>query len=852
MTSNVLDGSSFFVFCSQILRKYLLSCIAISLSLIGVVAQGFAMECDQAMAPKKRGGAKELARGEKRILRTVKTLEEITSFAELTAPQQLTFTMADFLRDDEKNPFMLLGISAHAVQLAYKAVMYKGQREVYEPVYKSKKVKVYPTLTASPEMTGGRVLVGQENMQTQFVDEYLSPLARGERSGKFFVALGPAGSGKTEILIITSMVQAYLSQRVPDFFLYTYEWVNIYENPYLARLFLPTENGQKLNLGITPDLKRSPYTLLRKDIQQMLKDRYGAKLSKKLGFDLITFDEMIPKEENFVKAIFDFEYPEIKDGLATIDDLTMEEYVNTLSKYIRIRPRVFDNKEIGQVVNYIPEDPDFNQLFAEPDSVRRILMGGNDNPLAWNFRGDLTKFDGLGTMFDEYFRNAHSLLNFTLDLIQNGNLAIGGVRLHMNTFIMAVSNDESLAKAIEEGAVNAIRDRAVYGSARYTVVPAEIAKLAVVMIGINKFKMRKLGEQEDKGEMLPLDLELIFTHHETGKIDWAHGRYALYYSPNSFSEPILIAPYALETMALILAGTRIINDPKKLATLKTEIKNITARDENFANIITRLQIIMGTKTIDRGTSAELFKINQLLKEGEKGITNRIMATWFSNALNLAVNLKHNTLTPLIVDMAFQEMFTKNSGDFGDPNQREMTLNRKKMVMTRLVLPALRKEIQVIIGGQNTRIRGVYEEVLTDLDIYFNQKNPNGVITDDGPYERKIDIKRLTEILEVYRQVNGEDFAPGFIIRHLRSPSKDEPFPELYRAVQEYLTSKDTTVASSVRDILNAINGQNVDAVTATRTSAVLADLERYGHNAYSLEQLLQLWTMLNNQVNADN
>jgi hypothetical protein len=185
----------------------------------------------------------------------------------------------------------------------------------------------------------------------------------------------------------------------------------------------------------------------------------------------------------------------------------------------------------------MPENPNYNLLFVS-QSLRTMMTYAENDPLAYNFSGKILQQDGGGLLLDEFFRNDLGLLDAYLELAQNNVAETDtGPAVEMDVLPVLTSNDESLERARQNGAMKAMLDRMHQVPMRLNLPPREIEKTALLMIGKNRFQMRSLVKVEGdeairtgSNPIVPIDLNAVFPlPDDNGILLGTDGRYAIYY-----------------------------------------------------------------------------------------------------------------------------------------------------------------------------------------------------------------------------------------------------------------------------------------------------------------------------------
>ncbi len=714
--------------------------------------------------------------------------------------------------------------------------------KIKDPVFKVTDVHVYPAFSGQLNIPGTGMIVGQYHAVEALVS-HISSAARGEKGGKIFGAIGPSGTGKTEMFNVLDGIRRELTKSNPQFYEFSFKWKDLHNIPALRGL-TPKMGGEVGFSEIDPDIKRSPFTLLRDDMQQDIIEAIRPDVEKGLGFKLEVWYEPAPKDVEIIEQIMKFEDKKIADGSKSIFDMTPEEYLIALQKYVRIVPKSRGKSGASEIIRALGSNPNFQKLYVEQNPLR-MMVYSSQSALAWDYTGKVVQQDGGALIFDEAPRNEKEVLDSLLEVAQNAIAEADGPPVHLDIVSMFTGNDESILSARENGDLNAFMDRSHTVPMRLNIHPWEIAKTALLMVGPNKFLMRKLGTGKPE-KMEPLDLNKAFPLPETdGTLKGIARRFALYYIYKSDEAPILISPHSIEMLSLTAAITRIVVDPKEFAKFPGEFEKITPQNQYFINPVARLKMILGQDNVNLAVRTELAKLSNLTREGESGISARDMQSWIKESLDMAIKQGFGVLTPEILDAAFSKLL--NAGTIKVPNNslRTSWLHGYSLVKNHFTLPGLHRDLQEIIAGHGQRAERLYDTIIGEIIALSEDANANTWQPDNSAPSQSINIKRLDSIKTKYKEIHNREFTYNFLLRHLAGANRETRNPELLTAVEAYLTETELEIADTAKELIAYHSGSNTNPEIQKTVTMIEGRLANYGYDKASFAAALSYWSVLN-------
>jgi hypothetical protein len=722
-----------------------------------------------------------------------------------------------------KHPSIVMDVN----QKAWHAIRRYPAREILDPTYPVVKHKLYPIFSEGVTEAKGAMIIGQYDAIQRVVD-FVRMRATGQGQGNMLMLVGPAGTGKTEFLVILARVLATLSLTEPDYFEYTYEFKDLQKIPELANAVNP-DTGQLL----VKLLGRSPVTLLQRT-PRLLDAVVGItneRVQGMIGMAPRPFAEMDPQTSEIIDKMIKHYRAEWK-----LKEMTEEDYIKMLRQHVRIVRREADPSKPPALVRYQGKHPDPSQLFVSENPLLKYVYGSS-SALSYDYTGTVTRSDGGGFLGDEFYRQEQAFRNTLLEFAQNGIIEAGGApAIHVDTLPILATNDENVDEAREEAGSKASLDRLMKEPMRQPIHPTLVSGTALWMTAernVEKmFVMRKL----DTGEKSPANMNALYPPPAAkGELGEPDGQYAIYYTPEPGKE-ILIAPHALQMMGLTVAATRMETDPKALEKHRDLFGNIIKNMNAYMNPKARMEIILRQVQQNPGVVADLHRIKFQLREGEKGITARDAHRWMLKALNIALAEGRTAVTPTVVDKAFREMLTK--GEFGDTKHDIVARwrNVHAMVQTDFMLPALTADIQSIVGGDSGLAAKLYEDIKQEVLALNNDENESDW-SDEAGERHPIDRKRLAVIQRIYEELNNEQWVLGKIKTFVTNPRGGAVYQPLMRAVEHFLLEQQLST-SAITELLDYIDGKAVSEETRVRGRMAEVGLEKFGYDRQSFREAL--------------
>lgn len=759
--------------------------------------------------------------------------------------------LADLLNPDpEKNlaaraPTLIM----NSDQKIWYAATFKQTRKIRDAAYRIESYTYYPVINEGVEQSDRAQIIGHyETIQRAM--NVIRARAKGKKSGKMVGFIGPAGTGKTELLNLLAKVSARLAMTEEAYFRYTFEFTGLDAIPELRPM---TYGGDED--GATPatknvTLNRSPFTLLTPALQQRVLDIAGPKFRARMEMEPLPTRTPSRKTQKVIDAIITH-YAK----LDRLDKVTDRDYLRYLSRHVKIVRLTFDVSQPTTIIRYLGKNPDMNALFFT-ENMRLEQRYGPDDPRSYSY-GLIPSNDGEGLYIDEFFRQGAEVRDSTLDLAQNGIAQSNGSPAEqLDITLMFATNDASIEDAKQNGGAAAHLDRTVRLPMRHAIEPWHVSKIAIQDIGTRYFKMAALNPVPKRGEdtdasssqdasdaapvLVPYDAQVVFPDMEDGSPVGPDGRYAIYYQPSAADSPILIAPRTLMMLGLTPVSTRLVTDQKQIEAVNKaspEFHSYRKFKQYFTDPASRLQVLMGQVHVNNTLLSELSKARSILKEGQSGIGAREVENWFSEALAWA-SKRNLALTPVILDEVFDRL-VNGDGITTTAVERPKWKMLHQMVKEKFLLPGLTADVLNVLQGQG-RVESIYDDIKREI-IEISKDEDAQNVEGEGNQKSGIDRKRLQEIYEVYVEISGQQFNPGMLKNfHLsdQNISSGSREPQLLEAVRTWLARREIE-QTSISEIMNYFEGRPTSEKARMRGQDAEAKLAQYGYDKYSFLQALR-------------
>lgn len=732
-------------------------------------------------------------------------------------------TLQELLHADPKtnlayqHPWIAMG----SYQRFWHVIRHFGKGLSLDPVYRVEKVPVWHAFhSKTPE---GLRIVDQYEAVDKVVN-IIQEGASGSGNGRKMVIMrGPAGTGKTLFLQILFQRGAHLSLQNPDFYNYSFRWVNLAEVPRLAPMF----DEQSKNFPYEHQMGRSPIVLLPPRLQRDLISLVSDRVREFTGYAPQPFLVPDPQTQEIMEAIVAHHFPGRK--------VSEREFVDTLSHYVQIFRVVPDPRQPPPLLRNQGRDPELDKLFFMENIFTNPVYGPN-SALSYFYNGKVLRSDGSGLLADEFFRNPTFLRELFLDVAENRVVERGGApSVQIDSMFITADNDESIGDAEKNSPAKAQLDRGFEVPWRSLLNPYSTAFTAMHMFGENRFLMRDLDS--DESEVVPADLDVLFPEPALdGKRVGSDDRYEIYIN-DADGNRILVAPRALHLMALTAVGTRLVTDPKLLIPYRAELDWMKGGANEYLDLQTRLRIILGDLQANRAILLELRKLQRLLHEGQNGISARKVSVWLLIAAKLARE-NGNTLTPAVMDRAFE--LSLEDDQFKPPSNdiRARWVAIHESIKAGFLLPLLAKDIQAIISGDSDNARRIYEQVKQEIIALAADAEANEYSTAGGQI-MLINKERMERIRTIYQRINHRELIYTDVTGYHINARDTERHGPLMAAIEAFLVESELDT-HALDELLEFFERGQASGATRTKAELIRAQLARHGYNDRALMEAMRL------------
>ena len=715
--------------------------------------------------------------------------------------------------------------------------MLRPLRTTFDSNYRVRPGVIFPVFSDFIPEVGGKGIVGQYEV-IEKISDYIDGLAEGRRSSHIPQLTGGAGTGKTELLTVMDRLDAVLSSTNPDFYRYTYRFKDL--KSIEALRFLPVT---------FMTLPASPYVLLPQSYRRAVVKLAGPRVRAAIDVDAIPYEIRDKQTQYILDQIY--KQKMLESG---ITDPSEKQLLTWLNAHVDVIRNYIDPNSPPALIRYQGANPkDHNLFFSQHPILSAVYQG---TPLEYTYSGEVLRSYGRAGMLDEFWRQIGELRNTFLEVAQNNVVANSGVSEMLDAVWFIAANDESVAKARAEDAADAQVDRARFIAQRQPLHPHLTAKTALYTIGPDNFEQKNLSLIASDGSLKdgfePLILDQVYPNgDERGQIAPADGRYAIRYASKSTKPHVLIAPHSLLFIGLFAGATRLVIDPAAIRKELPTLSLLTMNPQYLTNTKLRLDTILGEAKPGNSVMVDLRSVERALKEGSTGITARTVEEWLNEGITAAAKTT-GTLTPWILDKVFKEM-VENPDVAKIPRTQSKALWHQlaKLVKYQMLLPRMRDDVLRILGAETGSAEQIYDEIRSEIDVIQNSATAD-VWTDENGRTAPINRGRLTEIQQVYSEVNGGPFALNELPRFHSSPSLDRNarFEPLMKAVNAWVFAKELNDAL-LAQYDNYFAGKAVTPEIRRRGDAARSSLARFGYDERAFRDTLAFVIQIQNELRTE-
>ncbi|MCB9063444.1 MAG: hypothetical protein H6622_18110 [Halobacteriovoraceae bacterium] len=689
------------------------------------------------------------------------------------------------------------------------------------------RVREYAFFSSGTEKTDGRMIIDNERNIHNLVNQIK---ASNSGNRKVPLLIGPAGTGKSEILSIIAAGTKWYSSNNDKFKLFTFKWKNLHEIDDLHRFLLKI--GSKVNPERVDPMNSSPFTILPPGMQKAV-----------LEFVSPAVKEMIDSSPNPVYKTSPFSAEIVKFIVAhhqkgkSNQAITEEEYLDILDKHIEI---IRVEKEISGKVNAQGKEYSKADLYNSPNALVAFKSGeGSNHPLNWNYDGQYLRSNRGALYLDEFFRNPSELRDMALHITQERELVVGGAPdTPLDTNIFAASNFESVEKVLADAngtGGKAQLDRFSEQRWLWLIRPTSAAKLTVLSAKQPVF-MRKLGEGErskEENEIHTANLSELWPRAEVGeKPKTPADRYELFIGEGE--DQIHVAPHVIDYIGQVLVATRANTNPSEAS---AEANYDVINKPLFKNIVTRIQYYLGDMpSVTAAEGKELQNLSVLLMEGNFGISQRDAEDWIIESVNRALEPGNNKcLDIFIVQSVFKDLLMQGRIKSKDARERIEWEGIAAQIAEKIYLPKVNGDVFSSLNVEHGSADRIYREVVEDMLNLSQGKS------------EEVEQERLREIGKIYFDNEFDNLniqqITAFHMEEARRGNTslyDSKDPALMRAVQKWIAKK-ASQSVSLFSIGDYLRGNKTDSDTANTTEKLVHHMsEKHGYCPHCVKTAIQL------------
>lgn len=287
---------------------------------------------------------------------------------------------------------------------------------------------------------GKKHVIGWFDELNHFVNFVKDAAEGGSSKEMALVFIGEPGNGKTFVLeYICSRYREFLMR--PENRRYTFQFINLNELKTYGRISV-----------IESQTFEDPVVLAMNFFGS--RDEAREYLSR-MGFDSQTIERLYSNHRPLGACT-----EHILNDIRSHCDGDVEKMLG----FIRIVPVVIAESSGTVTGKYSARDKitsSATDLLGEEDLSRLLELGGVPHPYKYNVRrGAIARVAGGGIHFsDEIFRNKSDLVQIYLQVIQNRNIELDGLRWPIDTLIVATSNSDVFNEFVNERREAPVKDR---------------------------------------------------------------------------------------------------------------------------------------------------------------------------------------------------------------------------------------------------------------------------------------------------------------------------------------------------------------------------------------------------------
>lgn len=673
-----------------------------------------------------------------------------------------TYTLKDLFKQGPdnmiaKHPSIIMG----AYQRVYSWMKVMPIERAIDPNLGGVMSNYYPLLSSPNEYNNGRYIVWQRPAVKVFMD-YLEAGSRGDRAVKVPIFVGPAGTGKTAFLDVVTAVGNNLTSKMEDYYMYTFEYVNLKDIPSLAPALLihETADGKTYEQPYALPTYESPYVILPEAYQKYAVDLGRKKAIELTGHEPRPFKYGLPptiKIRDEILAYYKEHDPAAKANPALVNSPDWQ--LEMLNKHVRVKRHVHAANGNEPKIDAQGKDVDYDGLFFSKDAFLYAIYGQN-HPLSYRYSGKALSGHGAMLVLDEFARNDQALRDVFLGIMESRKVVRGGAfSVPIDAVIIGASNDESITDMMSKGTSKAQLDRMVTVPMRLDTNPVAIAETMLMMRGMGPIQQRKVGLPDEQESWSPAQIsDLFVTPKQRGnRSKGPDHRYSIRIQMGPGQEPVYVAPYTLMFISQVTAASRMKVNQGEAANLLNDKPTQVIASSVFSQAVERIKALMGEIPLSGPKEMELAQLSRLLREGTSGISQRDAADiWLASAVQAAqLPENHNTVSIQLVRDVFIRLLEQGEFKFNNNQTRLYWLHLMDALTEELVIPKVNEDVMLAIGG-GSAVREIYDQVYNEILALNESDNTATHYTTPSGSQRAINEKRLEQIQQKYLEIHKRE------------------------------------------------------------------------------------------------
>lgn len=751
----------------------------------------------------------------------------------------------------KKHPWIIMNSAQRLLHMIYKA----GVREIPDRRLGYGTRKRYAFFSDAIDLTGGAFVVGHLEGIEAIVAQVEATADGQPTKDHVAMLMGPPGTGKSHVLTLKRRGLLNATQKLPEYFAFTFEWVDLSEIPGLRGRLPEACTRAEHPEPFADPINDSPFAVLPEAVQNRLLAKYDEDVRSLIGRAPMPKRELSPKS-HFIRSKI-FEYYANQKG----KPLTLQEMVEALNRHVRIKRLVLGRDNTAPYLANQGKEPNLPRLFGKNNPIVQAEFGNND-PFAVH-EGVIAMANGGVVFFDEIMKNELSFLGKLLNLFSSHIVEVApGVLVPADLVFLAASNLHEEEELRSKDPQSPLLSRKNDIPWPYVIYPDEVGRVLVMEIANLRARELGTGASADFVDIQGRDVFKLFPEVEPYQpVVTPHGRYSLVIGGAQNGE-ISLAPHAIEFITNVITLTRLNFDRAKVR-FGDKYPIVTANDGIFGDPITRLRVLLGQKKVSEAQLQDLHTISQLSKEGYFGMDHRDVERWWQATVTESQNSVHqNTVTPLLLYEVLKKRITSEKMLKGDQGAQKRAALFADIVFSEFVLPAIKEDLNLAFARSEGRdvMDQVYEEIIQELYALGTDPEAEFYTAQPSNERRRIDRARLDKIRRIYQEKQGRPLSPqeistwvGFTGRVSTPERARLKNPQLLSAIAAYQTEvvlqKERT---TIKRLLDVADGTAVSATTSetARARSLMEILQNeLGYNLHAAKVAIDL--LINVEANRE-